>query len=553
MTVSTVSRNKVALVFALVVSFVLPYAFAPFGLDFTDTPYHINNFKHFERFRFVSLSYAFFNWFDSLFGLSLLHFRLLTYLFYQLMLCVVVLVLARFLSLSSSRSFTRSPTLLALLFGNLWLSCSFLSLPGYDAISSLLNGLAFLFIALYHLKGRSLWLVFCGISSGMAVLARLPNILIVPIVLTWIVARTLQRKKKAVIVFGDIAVYGLVFLAVSFLLHDYLFSAGAGVLGAAEGRGFGGNPNYALLILVKKYVLHAMWTFRWLGAVQLCVTLFSELGRKKSSDGWKIALAFALVFCLGSIFYTTMGNVPGELLSFMNALLFYMIGKWIYDEVSESRRDTSQVILAVGILAFAMVPAAGSNTGLIKVFTTLYLPVLLLLRWRKLALSMRWTLYTVLVLLAVSSVSLRLRKQYEDLPITHTIASVNHPKLYGLQTTPARKKFIEELCTDVAVSKANVMFVGRMRHLFDYLFNIDPGNESMFWGELDSPIYISQVADHIAKNHVRRIYLIPEYPESLNPHAEQTPMEKMFLEQGFALTHADVGCKVYSFEKVGEP
>ena len=184
------------------------------------------------------------------------------------------------------------------------------------------------------------------------------------------------------------------------------------------------------------------------------------------------------------------------------------------------------------MLLFALIPVAGSNTGLLKLGSGLYLPVVSAVYWPRIARATRLLAISAGLTAVLCIPAQRLMAQYEDAPAHLTRSTFDHPRLKGIFTTPQRKAWIESVLQDVATQTETPLFVGKLRHGFEYLVDADSGYSLNFWSNLDDPAYVREVRDAVQSRVPESVYIVPQYENNVLPPSDNG-VEAMLNDQGY--------------------
>ena len=121
----------------------------------------------------------------------------------------------------------------------------------------------------------------------------------------------------------------------------------------------------------------------------------------------------------------------------------------------------------------------------------------------------------------------------------------------GIFTTPQRKTFIEAVLQDVETQKETPLFVGKLRHGFEYLVDADSGYSLNFWSNLDDPVYVREVGDALRDGKPHPIYIVPGYERMPLP-ATRSAMETMLLNNGWALAVTTPNYRRYNSQNTAQ-
>ena len=264
---SRTSRTWPWLLAALALA-ALPYGLCHLGLDMTDSPYHLNNAGHFERFAPTVLSYWVIGKWREVAGPSLLASR---YFAVFLLQFAGLIVLA-----AVEAPFRRKAAAFAAM--SLFISTRYYIALGYDEVSTLFLAatLASLIRAMTtHGAATRLWVAMAGLASAGAMLARLPNGLVagVCVLALFMVAYHDMRRLT-----WTLATLPALYTSVLLLAGSACLAVIYGGLGQACAKFVqnlsGLSSSYGLIDLLVNYAVHTIILFWWLGLALLAETGF---------------------------------------------------------------------------------------------------------------------------------------------------------------------------------------------------------------------------------------------------------------------------------------
>ena len=517
----------------------VPYGLCHLGLDMTDSPYHLNNARHFERFAPTVLSYWVIGKWRELVDPSLLASRYFAVILLQLSGLIVLAAI--------QAPLRRKAAAFAAI--SLFISTRYYIALGYDEVSTLFLAatLASLIRALTtHAAASRLWAVMAGLASAGAILARLPNVLVAGVCVLALFMIAYRDKRRLTWAIATLpALYSAAMLLAGAACLAAIFG-GIGQACATFVQNLSGlNSSYGLINLLVNYAVHTIILFWWLGLALLAETGFKWTERLRHRTHLTLlALTGVVILFIGSLLLRISPYFPD-----MALLLFVVMGFHSRDVLRAQwlvRKGVSvDGVLIATVLLFSLIPVAGSNTGLLKLGSGLYLPVVAALYWPRIARSTRLLAIATVFTAALCIPAQRLMAQYEDAPAHLTRSTFDHPRLKGIFTTPQRKAWIEAVLQDVATQTETPLFVGKLRHGFEYLVGADSGYSLNFWSNLDDPYYVRQVQEALQDRRPESVYIVPQYENDVLPPTNNG-VEALLNDQGYQLGISDKSFRRYN-------
>lgn len=597
LTDSAPSAPKPWLTYLLTAASVFFIAFFPFyqirfGLDWGDTPYHILFYsgqrENMNVFTFVT------PWVGRLwgqaFGFDVMSFRVLD------MTCLILMhILPMILLFKGAEGLPRRMQLAAV---GLVLAVNVtLNVFGYDSFSMLVFSLIFMSGYAFIFSGGKLQVVLLGLLSGLAVAVRFPNILVVfTLMLTITLADRFKGRGWRTIA-GDLAGYLAATIAAYVLLfvayqhtrnYEIPSNLASGILDAirlemadsakrevshtiplllqnisrdlapiftmtlaigmipmawraAAGRGsvllmwtaFAAGFGYALLAKDSR-MLKTM-------ALMLPFMLVGKRLVTGLRHGDKILLAGLLVFFF-MVFKTNVWDSTFRrkyLLFVTSASIVLCIGH-LASSWKKGERLSALFALFCLMLAFNM--PAGSNTGLWKSASifTFTAPVVFVLAYRSVTGGDRNLMAAMVALLAVLSVVHKtiVSKTFMDGRMADLTASVDHPMLRGIHTTPDRKQNLEEMARVVdSVRRTDQgrvpVLTGGISQILLYMSGQpEPIHYALFTEQ--SEYIASRLTEKLKTDTtIRHVMLTYYYPETPRFEPDENLMYEKVLGLGF--------------------
>ena len=524
-------QNFTALIWAwallALLSSVVPYGLCRFGLDMTDSPYHLINAQDFGRFAPTVLSYWLIGTWTSLTDPSMLETRYFS---------VFLLQIAGLAAIVPLRAPIHRKAAVFACF-NVFISTRYCTALGYDEVSTLFLTLtcAAMLRAIASPRHGPFWAGAAGVAAAGATLARLPNCLAVGVCV--FVLLILYRKRHGALGLKSLAIPGI-HVAVYLLSTFSILAAIYGGLGRAQHAftdGLSGlNSSYGLYNMIENYAVHAILLVKWLALALLALTVSRIITRFRPRA--LVQPLFVLV-CSLTLFASLLLAISPYYPD-LGFLLFGVMLSQMHDvilpEWKTGHRITEALVFATTIVLFCVVPAAGSNTGLLKFAAFLYLPVTTAVYWPKLSREVRLVTISAVGAAILCIPAQRLMAQYEEAPIQRTTVQINHPRLKGIFTTPSRKRLVEDIVADAQGRDNPILFAGKLRHVFEYLDDGRRDYSLSFWSDLDDPAYVQELRAEIRNRSAASVYVVPSY-ETMPMASTNNLLESMLGSNGYVL------------------
>jgi hypothetical protein len=504
---------------------IAPYVLCCFGLDFTDSPYHLVKAADYLKQPQAVLSYHLIHLWQTYVTQSLLITRLFSVLLWQLT--------ALFLLWCVRKSLNQSSLLFASLAFSILLLCRPLYSLSYDTLSTLMITWTFCCLYMYQAEGYSRgWLLAGAVLSSLSIFLRLPNI---PIVLGgcfWLLGlcsvRNVDRKRAWLDLAIYVAVFSFVTLVVFKSYYLDLHQAAQAYVPNSTSRG--------IQILLIRYVQGLIKCLGWIGVFCLCALGYNEWKSSKNSFLWSVLFMAGMSMMIAYSVFLEMQMYYPDLNHLLVSLFLCLLGAVAYRYVTSGALLTKNMLLVLGVLFFAVLPIAGSDTGIIKVEVSFFILVAVTVYWDQINTELKWATATLLLAALCCAGVQRLKMQYEDRSII---------RLRGIYTSPGRKAFVESVLKEASASKGSFILVGKVRFLFDYLLGQSGDYSSLFWSNLNNKAYVADVERYMDKKQVDTVFVVPEYPECLVPSADNI-LETMLLKRRYACTKSAETYRVYT-------
>ena len=503
---------------------VYPFLFITYGLHYTDGPYHWVAYNGSRPPSDMTFLYA-------IFGNAWMHIAGDSVLSYRILSAILIVVM------------TSLPTLIILKMENSWKEkLRFISIGvilittmagyalGWNDFSRLFLSLIFIIAYFYIKKDGLLYLVILGIFTGIVVAIRFPNITIIIPLLLIIVTKDLYSKsnfskiltKTSVYVLSSGFIYSL--LWVGFIEYggtDYSdYQVNASITSISLGKLFDQESGYFLLILLRSSVRSG---FRIIEMIAV-ITLIMLIWQRRSmiiEKSWMVNIGIITFFCIYFYNYVLGSGYHFNLSYFYSAFIILMIALLFYD--AKKKKNYNMMLFCFLTAMIGFVSAAGSNTGLRPLAGTYVFtfPIILFYVMKIISRDQRKIIYILLSLVVFFSLLDKtiIGNTYEDGKIWQLKATVNHPKLQGIQTTEARKQQIEDILgvvDSIKVKKGEPLFFfyGGTSHLFSYLTDSWQHYGQPFNMSYQNTNHAEAFGNYISRTETKPyVFLIFGYPE----------------------------------------
>lgn len=485
----------VSVVALALVGLGLPYYYAHFGIFFNDEPYQIMLVLDNANNPAGPLGGLAAGVWMRFFGHGLLSMRCLSIVYSQL----AVFVAAWFMwHVTRRRLYTLAVTAVALC---LLPFCFQLVTFGWDAVSALAVTLTTVATLMYLRCATTPRLIAMAICAGAAAMVRLPDFLLLFVVMAAIVYKSraeggrvaVLRLLWAVIAFG--AVCAAVILAVFKTPAEYVHQLQVNMV-----------TNHTPLVMVKVAYANACLMMRYalmFIGTYVCVKVICRFFDNRWMQAAAL-FAMAFVWTKHLIFFDDEDNCETQW--YMIDTLFLCIAGYALYATPRGRSRSPFVVAMLVCVAGSLMGAAGSNTGLIKLLCVPLLPVLFALCGRRLPRKMLVTLGMLAVVIFITGCRNRLHTAFEyprrQPGVLGSVYEPVNPLFKGVRTSYENKLMLDSItsavernpdCTIVASGETCERFV------IDYISGHRTHVHANNWNLILStyPPYISDLDAHL--------------------------------------------------------
>lgn len=500
----------------LIISICYFFSSIFFGLDFTDSFYHLNQALYpadgINIYSFF-LSSVVIKGIISLAGPEIIYLRFLN----SLLLFFSVVMPFFLIKVEKPRAEIY-----------LYIACClFLFAPfnvnilGYDSLSIFILSFIFSVTVLYLQKPGFIFVLLLSTLSAVAVLVRLPNLLVIPII--FLVILYSDKINKGYFTGKLSAIYLLITILIIFFGYSMYYSSPEDFFRSSSKSSY-----HNLQILFNNYFQHG---------IKMFLLLFLLLGgyfiyrtkRDKVSKYLLYAVAGAILLILMGLFVIRTKYSQNYSL-FLTSMAISMV---IVTIIQNNKEWISprHLVLYLYIL-FLFINPFGSNTGLLKA-TSLFLLLPFVLSFSNFKINSYWIL-TAIVLLPFALIE-KLSIIYEDRGISALNTTINIDLFNNISTTETRADFLERIDAEIKELKnrnVQIYFYGDKSHIFHYQFPETNLNIASFFQPIDNLMYFSKIDEKIKNKEQVAIFMVDSYPGNQTGSQPNVIGEKL-IQEGF--------------------
>lgn len=503
------SFNKTVSILFLVLGLIYFFSKIFFGLDFTDSFYHLN----------VALDSPSENYPSTFFlssyiikGASLFAGKKI--IIYRVFNAIIILLSIVIPLISLKRKPSKNDLILISIILIL-ISPLNANILGYDTFSLFFLSLVFSLLILYRRKPTGRKLLLLSLACVLAIFIRLPNLILIPLISLSIFlvhhkSVSSLRLKQPIL---------FVALSIIFIISGYLLQY-PGLEGLFDWNNDYHNP----VELFKNYGIDAIYVIIYLGVLFLFLQFYKRI--KNRNDKVYIILLI-LAFSLFLFFGVGYEKFSRTYILFLIALTILVVGRQIdykKELFGKTNFHLSVYLLFLSVLAF------GSNTGLIKsALIIVLIPAVFYIRVIR-----DRIFYTMLLLpLIFFSISINLKNIYEDLPLWYLDKELDE-ELAWVRTSEIRKEYLQDLEATVDSLKDEGIEVhtwGNKSHIINYLYPGSALSVLEFFQPLDTDRPVREL-ENKSPNSPKALILSGYYPVAKSSDSIYY-IEEELIENGF--------------------
>lgn len=490
-----------------------------FGLDYSDSFYHLNyaiqppNDIHLYIFL---LSSIFIKFLIELSDYELLILRFINSLFF------FFAVVCPFILLK-----TKKPKINVLFY----ISCILIliaplnfNILGYDTLTIFILAILFSVLVLYLKKSNNYLLIVLAILSSAAILIRLPNILLIPIILLAIFLKEGKSPSKFTGYGIKIALLYLLLTLLVVFLGYYIYYEEWNVFINATAY----STSHKLENLIFNYLrdgVKLIFFISFLLASYFLFKYFRKIKYKFLSYG--VFIVLKVLFLCKFVLFT--GYSWDYSLYLTSIALSIIVIQTYYNR--KNSLDFTHLVLYLYLL-FLFINPFGSDTGFLKAASLLLLfPFILSL----IDLKLKKFWFLILITLLPLSILQKAFVIYEDFNITDLDKTLDINLLYPISTNEFRYrqlKNIDKEVKELQEKDVKVFFYGNKSHIFHYLYPHTSLNINSFYQPLDTLLFLPNIEKALLKKDNSALFLVKSYPENKSKE-DVNLLEIELLNRGF--------------------
>lgn len=489
-----------------------------FGLDFTDSFYHLNQALHpaddIYLYSFF-LSSIIIKEIVQILGPEIIYLRFINTLLLFFSLLIPFLFVKIKKPLTEVYFYVACVLLLFTPFN--------VNILGYDSISIFILSIIFSLTVLYLKSSKLYLLFFLSVLCSVAVLIRLPNLLVIPIVFLAIGFnnRILQGSFSFKVL--KLPLFFLVLTLLWAYLGFFMYYSGVEEFFRASANA----TSHDLKILFYHYFKHGIKLSFFISIILCGYYFFKKFQDSipKSLIYTALGLFYMLFIGYFVIFSKYWQNYSLFLISFTMSILLI--------QALKNRKELlslNNIIIYLYFL-FLFINPFGSNTGLLKAVSLfLFLPFVLSITILNLK---RFWLLIVIVLLPFSLIE-KFHSSYEDKGIFSLNKTSELKLLKPINTSEVRAEFLDNINAKVLELKSDnvqVYFYGDKSHIFHYLYPETNMNINSFFQPVDELMYNSQIKKIISNKKRIAIFIVDSYPGEIS--RKISALQIFLLNEGF--------------------
>lgn len=427
----------------LVMCILSPYILAHVGINFTDEPYQILLAKNLHNAPFSFLTSILARWWGDNIGWGILSMR-----YFAITMQLIPFLIGCYVMWRNVKRFalcTFISGMCILLMNGMF---NF-TLMGWDATSNGCITCIGIILFFYCRKSTLLRVVLLGLFSGMAICFRLPNIVIIPIIMgvIWISALKTREWK---LFLGQEIVYLITLLII--LVATIMYSYGA-------------IPNYIDSVRSNQITAHSAKDMLedWIGLINyvlpfVIILLFGLITIKFAySYSSRHSTWFTGMVCIGWLFvffelWWLYIGVDNYLLinhlsyAFFVVLAVFTIFKYAKASFLSIQLGSIVIVSCIGLLCLSLVSGVGSNCGINKILAINFIPLIMVYLIPVISRPFYWFSGLFLTIVCPTLCVHKWSRSYHDVGIHRAEYKCDAVKQYkGLYTSEDQMKFLIQL------------------------------------------------------------------------------------------------------------
>ena len=470
-----------------------PYLLSHFSLNFADEPYQILNAFEYEQNPQASLTSCVSVIWGGVFGWSLISFRYLA-----ATISNITIILGGVYLYKNCRK-------ISLTFFTVGLSAFLLSLVqqksylyGWDIFSNLFI-VCNLIILLSLYKRESIKnLLLLSFCTSCAILCRIPNVVILPII-AFLIFISVNVKT-----FQFVVTYLLFSIAFIFLWVVLLYGNPSEFISSIEANKI---DSHSINIIFNYYVydlIRNIKTYSMCGSVFIAIWLTKYFKTKRSTTALIFLIGFITLFYPLFIIRAT-DAYNGGINSYLSALsLIFLIYLLIKSKGLAKIHQQHLRLVLLTLAIFSFIPTMGSNTGVFKALNASVYPLLIAIGYQYAGYSIK--LFSILIIGSIMLFAPFSKRivLFQDKGMAFTTCELTQQDLKRIWTTPENSEYISNSLTLIQKhlpQNQHVLILGdnANRFMFEYLLRSRTKFSRHMWSEhlLDNTAYIKEVEKYL--------------------------------------------------------
>ena len=511
-------------VIVLILGVVSPFYLMRYGINFSDEPYQIMSAMDYLQNPSTILSAYIYNLIGQCCDFSLLSMRAITAI-----ISIITLLIPLLYFYNKRRNIWDTLCVGGIALFLMSAIQQKTILVGWDILSNLFIALSTI-ILLYIVEAKRLvagylLLVF---FVALAIMSRIPNVVLIPIVLCVICINSgaINNKLKDVISFVISMCVTMLFVII------YLYGdINSYIIAWQEWGVSNGHDFLDLLKIYLKDIVPYICLMGIIIMIYLSLYYLKQIGGNLKYTKVKyLVMAFWSSLLLLILYqYESLNIVTSNIYTSIYILIaLYILYK---NQIGENSKTIKKILFVVFLCS--LVSAIGSNTGWFKVAHIPSIICLLTLFLPYITKTIKDTLTILLVALFLFLPYSKIRESFFDKGLSKTTAQLSEPYLNGIYTTNENKDLLNYVYEKERNSTAeDVLFVGFGRQMFEYILDCRAHYARQdFYGILEDEKYISSTKEYLSRvSTIKRVYVV-----NRNYLYYNTPMDDMLNEIGFKL------------------
>lgn len=371
-------------------------------------------------------------------------------------------------------------------------------LYGWDIFSNLFIVCNLIILLSLYKRESIKKLLLLSFCTSCAILCRIPNVVILPIIAFLIFISVNVKAFQSVLTY---LLFSIVFI---FLWVVLLYGNSSEFISSIKANKI---DSHSINIIFNYYVydlIRNIKTYSMCGSVFIAIWLTKYFKTKRPTTALIFLIGFITMFYPLFIIRAT-DAYNGGINSYLSALFLIFLTYLLIKSKGSSeiyQRHLRLVLLTLAIFSF--IPTMGSNTGVFKALNASIYPLLIAIGYKYAGYSIRF--FSIII---IGSIILYapLNKRivlFQDKGVAFTTCKLTHPDLKQIWTTPENSEYISKSLTLVQKhlsDNQHILILGddANRFMFEYLLRSRTKFSRHMWSErlLDNTAYIKELEKYL--------------------------------------------------------